>query len=227
METTLLIPKNFSLFFRGNCGNFQEKLYDFHDVIKGCIAVMQVSLRHPLRAMGEELSKTSNLKLLDAAIQTSKGMLAKIALDVTDTASIRFAIAKIHETESRIDLIVNNACDVVVGTIESCTLEQQIRSMDVNYFGVVRLLKEILPIMRNQRSGQIINLSSIAGIDPYPPIETSAVTKFALEGLTESLATNLRPWGIRCSLIEPGGVKTFAPERADQGKEILEKKSVQ
>jgi NAD(P)-dependent dehydrogenase (short-subunit alcohol dehydrogenase family) len=164
---------------------------------------------------------SSDTRLLDKAIQASSQRLAKLTLDLGDSVSVHNGLKEILKNDERLDIVINNACDVVFGTIESCTLEQQRQSMNVNYFGVVRVLKEVLPFMRRRQRGQIINLSSVAGIDPYPPLETYSATKFALEGLTESLATNLRPWGIKCSLIEPGGVKTTAPEKAQLGNQGL------
>jgi NAD(P)-dependent dehydrogenase (short-subunit alcohol dehydrogenase family) len=148
--------------------------------------------------------------------------IEKLILDVTDEGSIRAAVAQIVQAVGRIDVLVNNACHVAFGTVESCSLQQQQRSMDVNYFGVVRMLQAVLPLMRRQRRGRVINISSIAGFDPYPPLETYSASKFALEGLSESLATTVAPWNIWVSLVEPGGVNTEAPMRAEQGERTPE-----
>jgi NAD(P)-dependent dehydrogenase (short-subunit alcohol dehydrogenase family) len=164
---------------------------------------------------------SSDTRALDAAIAAGDGRLHRRVVDVTSAESVRDGVEAIERTEGAIDVLIHNACDVVIGTVETCSLAQQMHSMDVNYFGAVRLLQEVLPGMRARRRGRIIHMSSVAGIDPYPPIETYAATKFALEGLTESLATTLSPWGIFVSLIEPGGVRTEAPALAPQGERAL------
>lgn len=158
---------------------------------------------------------------LDQAIEQFGGKLIKVIGDVTDASSVEEVIQKIIRESGHIDAIINNACHVVVGTCETCTIEEQKKSMDVNYFGVVHVLQSALPYMRDQRSGQIINISSVAGYEPFPHLETYVASKFALEGLTESLASHLAPWNIRVSLIEPGGVKTEAPRRAPLGSRSL------
>lgn len=165
--------------------------------------------------------KTSDTKDLDGAC-SSLPSLEKVILDVTDANSTQAAVDNVLKKTGRVDVLINNACDVAIGTVETCSLEQQVRSMDINYFGAVRMLQSVLPSMRKQKSGHIINISSISGFDPYPPIETYSATKFALEGLTESLVTTLSPWNIKLSLVEPGGVKTKAPELAYQGERVVD-----
>lgn len=159
---------------------------------------------------------------LDAVIKKHPSQLIKVYADVTDAPSIDKLVKRIVEAEGRIDVVINNACYVVVGTCETCTLEEQQKSMDVNYFGPVRVLQAVLPYMRKQRSGQIIQVSSVAGYEPFPHLEPYVASKFALEGLTESLAVHLSPWNIHISLIEPGGVKTEAPRLAQLGSRALQ-----
>jgi NAD(P)-dependent dehydrogenase (short-subunit alcohol dehydrogenase family) len=141
--------------------------------------------------------------------------------DVTDAPSIDKIVQKIIQEKGHLDVVINNACHVVVGTCETCSLEEQQESMNVNYFGPVRVLQSVLPHMRRQRSGQIIQISSVAGYEPFPHLETYVASKYALEGLTESLASHLAPWNIRISLIQPGGVKTEGPTRAPMGSRTL------
>jgi NAD(P)-dependent dehydrogenase (short-subunit alcohol dehydrogenase family) len=147
--------------------------------------------------------------------------LTKVLGDVTDAASIEKIVQNIIREKGRIDVVINNACHVVVGTCETCTIEEQQESMNVNYFGVVRVLQSVLPHMRKQHSGQIIQISSVAGYEPFPHLESYVACKFALEGLTESLASHVAPWNIRISLIQPGGVKTEGPSRAPLGSRTL------
>ena len=164
---------------------------------------------------------SSNTSDLDRLIEKFSPQLTKLIGDVTEASSIEENIQKIISTSGRIDVVINNALHVVVGTCETCTIEEQKQSMDVNYFGTVRVLQSVLPYMRKQRSGHIINISSVAGYEPFPHLESYVASKFALEGLTESLATHLSPWNIRVSLIEPGGVKTEGSRGALLGSRTL------
>jgi len=164
---------------------------------------------------------SSNTEELDKAIEKFSPRLSKLIGDVTKTSSIEENIQTILSESGRLDVVVNNALHIVVGTCETCTIEEQKQSMDVNYFGTVRVLQSALPIMRKQRSGHIINISSVAGYEPFPHLESYVASKFALEGLTESLASHLGPWNIRVSLIEPGGVKTEGPRGSSLGTRTL------
>lgn len=159
---------------------------------------------------------SSDMKAID-----EQPNLTKLIADVTDAEAINSAVETIMQKDGRIDVVINNACHVVVGTCETCTIAEQQESMNVNYFGAVRVLQAVLPHMRQRRSGKIIQVSSIAGYEPFPHLEPYVASKFALEGLTESLASHLAPWNIHVSLIEPVGVKTEAPRQAPLGTRIL------
>lgn len=165
--------------------------------------------------------RSSNTTELDALIGEFPSNITKVIADVTDASSIEKVVQTIIQKEGRIDVVINNACHVVVGTCETCTLEEQQESMNVNYFGPVRILQSVLPHMRKQHSGQVIQISSVAGYEPFPHLEPYVASKFALEGLTESLASHLAPWNIKVSLVEPGGVKTEAPREAPLGSRAL------
>lgn len=132
-----------------------------------------------------------------------------VQLDVTDQDSVDQTVAQIIENEGRIDILINNAGAGLAKTTENVTEAEMQWVMDVNYFGVVRCTKAVIPYMRKQKSGHIVNLSSIGGLVGQPFNEFYCAAKFALEGYTESLATYLTDaFGIKFSLIEPGGVKT-------------------
>ena len=151
---------------------------------------------------------TSDVRQFQQAVHECSGNLTPVVLDVTNEQSIAHAVQKIIEEARSIDILINNACEVFVGTCETCTLEEQQRTMDVNYFGVVRMLQAVLPHMRKQHHGHVINISSVSGFESFPIIETYAASKFALEGLSASLAIYLHNWNIKVTLIEPAGVKT-------------------
>ncbi len=161
---------------------------------------------HTVHAFVRASSDTTELEKLGANV------IIAIA-DVTDADAIQVAVDQME----RVDFVINNACHVFCGTSETCTIEEQQHEMDVNYFGPVRVLQAALPRMRQQRSGCVINISSLAGYEPFPYVEPYVASKFALQGLTESLATHLAPWNIRVAAVEPGGVKTEAPGGAPFG----------
>ena len=151
-------------------------------------------------------------------VASSPGVTMLIC-DVTDEASVRALIEEIMRQAGRIDLVVNNAGIGLLGGAEESSIGQVQRLFDVNVFGVARVVNAALPIMRMQKSGRIINMSSILGLIPSPFNAFYAATKHAIEGYSESLDHELRAFGIRVSLVEPGITRTSFEEnltRADQ-----------
>ncbi|MEM9463231.1 MAG: SDR family oxidoreductase [Myxococcota bacterium] len=129
-------------------------------------------------------------------------------LDVTDRASIKEAVAAGLERFGRIDVLFNNAGFGIFGPVEAATDEQLRRLMDVNYFGLVDVMKAVLPHMRERREGLIINMSSVGGRITYPYTSAYHGSKFAVEGITEAMQYEVNPLGIRMKLIEPGAFGT-------------------
>ena len=166
---------------------------------------------------------TSNVEQLDQAISECSDNLSKVEIDVTDAQSIESGIKTIISESDKIDVLINNACEVVIGTIETCTIEEQIDEMNVNYFGVVRMLQAVLPNMREQNSGHVINISSVSATSPVPYIETYAATKHALEGLNDSLGLYLSRWNIKMTLVQPGPIKTKVAFNSKLGSQVDEK----
>ena len=139
--------------------------------------------------------------------------------DVTDNASVLALIEEIMKQAGRIDLVVNNAGIGLLGAAEESSFAQAQRLFDVNVFGVARVVNAVLPIMRKQKSGRIVNMSSILGLIPSPFNAFYASTKHAIEGYSESLDHEVRAFGIRVLLVEPGVTRTSFEEnltRADQ-----------
>ena len=129
-------------------------------------------------------------------------------LDVTDKHSIREAVqAGLHQF-GQIDTLVNNAGFGTLGALEAAPEEVIRQQFEVNFFGLIEVVKAVLPGMREHKSGTIINVSSIGGKLTFPFCSLYHATKFAVEGLTESLQYELNPLGIRLKLVEPGGYKT-------------------
>lgn len=141
--------------------------------------------------------------------------LKVLQLDVTDDRSVKDAIKQIKDESSRIDILVNNAGYGVMGAVEDLSLEEFKSQFETNFFGVIRVTKEVIPIMRNQGSGNIINVSSVGGKIGIPLNSAYISSKFALEGLSESIRYELEQFGIDVILIEPGVVKTNFFENAD------------
>ncbi len=132
-----------------------------------------------------------------------------LALDVTSDASVQAAVAAVMQQEGRIDLLVNNAgVGVAPAGAEESSIEQAQSIFETNFFGLVRMTRAVLPHMRAQGGGRIINIGSVLGFVPMPYGALYAATKHAVEGYTESLDHELRNWGIRAIVIEPAYTNT-------------------
>jgi NAD(P)-dependent dehydrogenase (short-subunit alcohol dehydrogenase family) len=131
-----------------------------------------------------------------------------LELDVNKEDTIKRAIEKIVSEEKRIDVLVNNAGYFLVGCLEDLSIEDLKDQFETNFFGVVRTIQGVLPIMRNQKSGIIVNISSVAGRIGFPVTPGYISSKFAIEGLSESMRYELIPFGIKTIIIEPGVIKT-------------------
>ncbi|MFE5672110.1 oxidoreductase [Agromyces sp. NPDC056523] len=131
-----------------------------------------------------------------------------IAMDVTDDGSVRAAIDRITAEQGRIDVLVNNAGYGSYGALEDVPIDEARRQFEVNVFGLARITQLVLPGMRERRSGTIVNISSIGGRIYEPLGAWYHATKFAVEGLSDSLRVELEPHGIRVVVIQPGGVRT-------------------
>lgn len=139
------------------------------------------------------------------------GVLERIhlmTLDVTDESSVASAIHAVTELFGRIDVLVNNAGFAVGGYVEEVSMEAWRRQMETNFFGLIAVTKGVLPIMRMQRAGLIINVSSVSGLTGFPGYAPYAASKFAVEGFSESLRQEMLSFGVRVVLVEPGSFRT-------------------
>jgi NAD(P)-dependent dehydrogenase (short-subunit alcohol dehydrogenase family) len=151
------------------------------------------------------LNKSENIK----SVATKENLPIHInQLDVTDDISIKNAVQAIFSEVGRIDVLVNNAGYALNGAFEDLTIDEIKAQFETNLFGVIRTTQAILPIMRKQQFGIIVNMSSGAGRLGYPGGSAYISTKFAVEGLSESMAYELEPFGIKVVLVEPGVIRT-------------------
>jgi NAD(P)-dependent dehydrogenase (short-subunit alcohol dehydrogenase family) len=145
---------------------------------------------------------------IKTAVQKEGLPIRVVQLDVTDDNSVKNAVDHIISEAGRIDVLVNNAGYSLGGALEDLSMEEIKSQYETNLFGLIRVIQAVLPTMRKQRSGRILNISSGTGLFGFPGISAYVSTKFAVEGLSESIAYELEPFGIKVILIEPGFVKT-------------------
>src|SRR5881275_1207113 len=145
-----------------------------------------------------------------------RGEVVFVPLDVTDDESVANAVREVLDRSGRIDVLVNNAGLGVAGAAEESSVEQAHALFETNLFGSIRMMRAVLPHMREQRSGRIINVSSVVGLIPVPYMALYASSKHALEGYSESVDHEVREHGVRVLLVEPGFTKTsFDQQNAD------------
>jgi len=131
-----------------------------------------------------------------------------LALDVTDQAAVQSAVERAHRHFGRLDVVVNNAGFGLFGTVEEVTAQQARDQIETNFFGALWVTKAALPILRAQKSGHIIQVSSIAGVMAFPTLGLYHASKWALEGMSQSLAAEVAEFGIKVTLVEPTGYQT-------------------
>jgi len=154
---------------------------------------------------------------LDAALAAAGVSAEVLALDVNSAASIQAAVDTVLGRAGRIDALVNNAGFGLGGFIEDLSLEDYRRQLETNFFGLVAVTKAVLPHMRRQRSGRIVNLSSIGGRIANPVLSAYNASKFAVEGFSESLAFEAGLFDVQVVLVEPG---TFKTEIFESNREV-------
>ena len=132
----------------------------------------------------------------------------RLPLDVTQPGSIRAAVLEVVQRLGRIDVLVNNAGYAVRGVVEEVPVEQAQPMFDANVFGVMRMVQAVVPHMRQQKAGRVINISSVVGKLVTPANGVYSASKFAVEALSDALRLELAPFGIQVVLVEPGSIRT-------------------
>jgi NAD(P)-dependent dehydrogenase (short-subunit alcohol dehydrogenase family) len=135
-----------------------------------------------------------------------------LVLDVTDEKSVGEAVETVLAREGRLDVLVNNAGFGIAGAIEETSIEEAAGQFEVNFFGAMRMCRAVLPVLRQQKGGYIVNIGSIGGLIAIPFQGLYSATKFALEGLSESLRLEVSRFGVHVVLIEPGDHRTSFTE---------------
>ncbi len=172
-------------------------------IVTGASAGIGRASAKALREAGFRVFGTSRR----AGVSVAEG-ITMITCDVTDDASVKKAVNEVLESTGRIDVLVNNAGMGLLGGAEESSIDQARALFEVNLFGVIRVTNNVLPTMRDQKSGRIINVSSVLGLIPAPFMALYASTKHALEGYSESLDHEVRPFGVRVCLLEPAYTRT-------------------
>ncbi|MEO8591900.1 MAG: SDR family oxidoreductase [Candidatus Solibacter sp.] len=157
-------------------------------------------------------SPSKSPELSEIAAQ-EKLPISVTAMDVDSDDSVRASIAAIQAQHGPVDVLVNNAGIECFGSIEELSIEDFRTVMETNYFGVLRCIKSVVPQMRERRTGTIINVSSVAGTFSQPPATPYCASKWALEALSEGLACEMKAFGVRVALIEPGIIDTAMAQR--------------
>ena len=142
------------------------------------------------------------------AASSSPEPVTMLTMDVRDGLSVRDAIARVLDEAGRIDVLVNNAGYTVLGAVEETSAEEALAQFDTNVLGILRVSQAVLPAMRRQRSGRIVNTSSVLGFLPAPFMGVYAGSKHAVEALSETLDHEVREFGIRVALVQPNFSKT-------------------
>jgi NAD(P)-dependent dehydrogenase (short-subunit alcohol dehydrogenase family) len=160
-------------------------------------------------ARGDQVVATArDVKTLDALTHDHGKEVLALRLDVTDKAAVQSAIKAAHDRFGRLDVVVNNAGYGLFGTIEEVSEEEARAQLETNLFGALWVTQAALPIMRAQKSGHIIQVSSIGGLNAFPTVGLYHASKWGLEGFSQSLAAEVAPFGIKVTLVEPGGFAT-------------------
>ncbi|GAB3922557.1 short-chain dehydrogenase/reductase [Microlunatus endophyticus] len=179
-------------------------------LITGCSTGFGRELATAALAHGQQVAVTARHPgdIADIVAPYDSSAALALALDVTDPESVSIAVAAGHEHFGSIDVLLNNAGISYFGGVEESDPQAVRRLFEINFFGLMRVTNAVLPLMREQRSGTIVNLASIAGLNGFPGVGYYSASKFAVEGVSEALAQEVDAFGIRVLLVEPSAFRT-------------------
>lgn len=178
-------------------------------MISGCSTGFGRELAKKALALGHKVGVASrNINDVKDIVESYPDAALAVTLDVTTQAEITSSVKEVMDKFGRIDVLVNNAGIGYFGAIEESDEGEVRRMFDINFFGLANLTKEVLPIMRKQRSGHIVNIASIGGLVGFPAVGFYNATKFAVDGFSESLARETAHLGIKVTIVAPSGFRT-------------------
>jgi NAD(P)-dependent dehydrogenase (short-subunit alcohol dehydrogenase family) len=178
-------------------------------LITGCSSGFGRALAEAVLKQGDYLIATARkLEQLHDLVEHYPETVKPVYLDVTSPQDIQAAVDTAIATFGRIDVLVNNAGHGLIAALEEVSDEETHQFFETNFFGALRLMRTVLPVMRQQGSGHIINMSSTAGLVGFGGSSLYCGAKFALEGTSEALAKEVEPFGVKVTLIEPGAFRT-------------------
>lgn len=178
-------------------------------LVTGCSSGLGLALATKLLERGQRVVATARLpESLSNLVAHYPETCRTIALDVTESSQVNSAVAQAVEVFGRIDVVVNNAGYGLIGAFEELSDEQVSRNFDTNFHGALKVIRAVLPILRTQGSGHIVNISAAAVISNYAGFSIYGATKWALEGVSEALAAELKPLGIKVTIVQPGPFRT-------------------
>ena len=177
--------------------------------ITGCSSGLGRALAEKCLAQGHRVIATArDPQALQQLTQNFSDTCRAFALDVTDAAQVADVVSKAAASFSMLDVVVNNAGYGLLGAFEELDRDAIARNFATNFFGALEVMRAALPILRAQRRGHIVNISAAAAIANYPGFSIYGASKWALEGVSESLAAELRPLGIHVTMVRPGPFRT-------------------
>lgn len=175
----------------------------------GCSSGIGLALANALLERGQWVIATARREAaLDELAARYPETCRVLALDVTDFSQVKAVFAHAADASGRLDVVVNNAGRGLIGAFEELGGEQIARNFDTNFFGALKVIRAALPILRAQRSGHIVNISAAAVISNYAGFSIYGASKWAPEGVSESLAAKLKPLGIKVTIVQPRPFRT-------------------
>lgn len=178
-------------------------------LITGCSSGFGRAIAETALLSGDEVIATArraeDLEMLE---HLGAGRCHGRVLDITHAEQVKSVIADAAKITGRLDVIVNNAGYGLIGAVEECTEEQTRRNFETNFFGTLNVIRAVLPVLREQKAGHIINISAAAVISNYPGFGIYGAAKAAVESLSESLRAEVQPHGIKVTLVQPGPFRT-------------------
>ena len=192
--------------------------------VTGASKGLGLSLVKQLLNAGYQVAATSRkAKNIEDVIATHKENLLALTVDITNEESVNNAIAKTIAHFGQLDVVVNNAGYSIYGSVEALSNEEFRKTIDVNLFGTVNVIRAVMPHFRKQRSGYIFNISSVAGYKGFGNSPSYAAGKFAVIGLSEALAEEVKQFGVKVTVVAPGFYRTSF---LDKGDELVSKNTI-